>query len=88
MTAQAGDTFFDIFLKKLEESWYITKRGSIVDATFVDVPRQRNTPEEKAKIKEGKVPEELESKENKHKKAQKDTYSATKITSKSMLTAN
>ena len=73
VTAQAGDTFFEIFLKKLEESGYITKRGSIVDATFVEVPRQRNTPEENAKIKEGKVPEEWESEENKHKKAQKDT---------------
>lgn len=73
VTAQAGDTFFEIFLKKLDESGYITKRGSIVDATFVEVPRQRNTPEENAKIKEGKVPEEWESEENKHKKAQKDT---------------
>ncbi len=73
VTAQAGDTFFDIFLNKLEESGYITKRGSIVEATFVEVPRQRNTSGENAKIKEGKVPEEWESEENTHKKAQKDT---------------
>ena len=56
--AQAGDTFFDIFLKKLEESGFITKRGSIVDASFVEVPRQRNTPEENEKIKKGQIPEE------------------------------
>ena len=38
VTAQAGDAFFYIFLKKLEESGYITKRGSIVDAPFVEAP--------------------------------------------------
>ncbi len=73
VTSQVGDMFFDIFLKKLEESGYVTKRGSIVYETFVEVTRQRNTPEENAKIKEGKVPEEWEGEENKHKKAQKDT---------------
>ena len=71
--AESGNALFDLFVKKLEEAGFITKRGSIVDATFVEVPRQRNTPEENAKIKEGKVPEEWESEENKHKKAQKDT---------------
>mgnify|MGYP002626907890 CR=1 FL=1 len=71
--AEDGEKFFDIFLEKLEKSGFITKCGSIVDATFVEVPRQRNTPEENAAIKEGRVPEEWESEENKHKKAQKDT---------------
>lgn len=71
--AEAGDAFFNIFLKKLEETGFVTHCGSIVDATFVEVPRQRNTPEENAKIKEGQIPEEWNSKENKHKKAQKDT---------------
>ena len=71
--AQSGYALFDLFEKKLEEAGFITKRGSIVDATFVEVPRQRNTPEENAQLKEGKVPEEWESEENKHKKAQKDT---------------
>ena len=32
------------------------KGGQIVDAVIVEVPRQRNTPEENALIKEGKVP--------------------------------
>ena len=71
--AESGNRFFDIFLKKLEESGFITKCGSIIDATFVETPRQRNTPEENAKIKKGQVPEEWESEENKHKRAQKDT---------------
>ena len=70
---EAGETVFDLFENKLEESGFITKRGSIVDATFVEVPRQRNTPEENATIKEGQVPEEWKSDENKHKRAQKDT---------------
>ena len=49
VTAQAGYAFFSIFLKKLKESRYITKRGSIVDAIFLEVPRQRNTTEENVK---------------------------------------
>lgn len=47
--------------------------GSIVDATFVDAPRQRNTRDENAKIKAGDVPEEWEKAENCHKFCQKDT---------------
>ena len=69
---QALDTIFDGFVQQLEEKGIVTRSGSIVDATFVDVPRQRNTREENKEIKEGKVPEEWEKKENRHKRAQKD----------------
>ena len=34
---------FDAFNQQLEEAHIITREGSIVDATFVDAPRQRNT---------------------------------------------
>jgi len=44
-----------------------------VDATFVDVPRQRNSREENETIKEGNVPQEWQTPENAHKLAQKDT---------------
>jgi hypothetical protein len=35
----------------------ITHTGSIIDATFVDVPKQQNTREENKTIKEGNIPE-------------------------------
>ena len=66
------DTVFYRFVKQLEDKGIITRSGSIVDATFVDVPRQRNTKDENKEIKEGKVPSEWEKKESRHKKAQKD----------------
>jgi transposase, IS5 family len=46
------------------------KNGSVVDATFVEVPRQRNTRHENQQIKEGGIPEEW--RENPDKMAQKD----------------
>ena len=48
-------------------------KGTIVDATFVNAPRQRNSRDENKKIKNGEIPEEWEKPENKSKLAQKDT---------------
>jgi IS5 family transposase len=48
----------------------ITKKGTIVDASFIEVPRQRNSKEENEMIKGGSVPEEWKS--NPHKLSQKD----------------
>jgi len=45
----------------------------MIDATFVEAPKQRNTREENALIKEGAIPIEWGEEENKHKLAQKDT---------------
>ena len=64
---------FNLFNALLEEKHIITHEGTIVDATFVDVPRQRNTRKENAAIKEGKVPEEWINEGNSHKYGQKDT---------------
>jgi hypothetical protein len=50
------DTIFYRFTRQLEEKKIITYSGSIVDATFVDMPRQRNSKEENEKIKEGELP--------------------------------
>lgn len=63
---------FQLFNRQLENAHLITHTGSIVDATFVDAPRQRNTRDENAKIKAGEFPEEWERPENAHKLAQKD----------------
>lgn len=64
---------FDCFSRQLEERGIITNVGSIVDATFVEAPRQRNTRDENQAIKEGKVPQDWEKPENVDKLRQKDT---------------
>jgi IS5 family transposase len=66
------DAVFNKFVNELEQKGIVTRSGSILDATFVDVPRQRNTKKENQEIKEGKTPEEWEKEENRNKKAQKD----------------
>ena len=73
--AQAGvmDELFEMFDKKLEEEGLITHKGTIIDATFVDAPRQRNSRDDNKRIKNGEVPEEWKKPENAHKLAQKDT---------------
>ena len=70
--ARVLEQIFDQVVMELEGNGIITRSGSIVDATFVDVPRQRNTREENKEIKEGKTPAEWDQEGNRHKKAQKD----------------
>ncbi|NUN11012.1 MAG: IS5 family transposase [Ignavibacteriaceae bacterium] len=65
------ERIFKKFDRVLEEKQMFVKEGSIIDAAIVEVPRQRNTPEENHTIKEGQVPEEW--KENPDKLRQKDT---------------
>jgi IS5 family transposase len=49
---------FDHMNADLVQRNIIAKAGRIVDATIVEVPRQRNTREENAQIKAGQLPEE------------------------------
>ena len=69
----AMEKMFCLFDAMLEEEGLITHNGTIIDATFVDVPRQRNSRDDNKKIKEGEVPEEWTKPENSSKLAQKDT---------------
>jgi IS5 family transposase len=48
---------FNRFNEQLQRSNLIAKSGQIVDASFVEVPRQRNTRDENAKIKNCKIPD-------------------------------
>jgi IS5 family transposase len=64
---------FDKFWAHLEKSGITANSGSIVDASFVDKPRQRNTKEENDSIKEGEIPEDWQKPENEAKLRQKDT---------------
>ena len=55
---QAGvfEKLFDLFGQRLQERGLLAQPGKLVDASFVDVPRQRNTREENATIKGGATP--------------------------------
>ena len=65
------EALFSHFNSQLDQQGYKARKGQIVDASFVDVPRQRNTREENAQIKAGETPERFQ--ENAHVGAQKDT---------------
>ncbi len=67
------DVLFVRFHAQLAAQGYAAKAGQMVDATFVEVPRQRNTREENALIKEGQVPEAWDKPEAQAKRRQKDT---------------
>jgi IS5 family transposase len=45
---------FDLFIQELEKLGLILNEGKIVDASFIEVPKQRNTREENKQIKEFK----------------------------------
>jgi IS5 family transposase len=69
--ANAGimEPLFTLFTRELETRGIVTHKGTIVDATFVDVPKQRNTREENKRVKSGGIPEDW----NENKRCQKDT---------------
>ena len=61
---------FDLFNTLLEKNGLIAHEGKIIDASFVEAPRQRNSREENKQIKEGQIPEKWS--ETPNKKRQKD----------------
>ena len=44
---------FELFINKLESLGLILNEGKIVDASFIEVPKQRNTKEQNEQIKAG-----------------------------------
>lgn len=67
------EKLFNRFWVYLDKSGIAASSGSIIDASFVDKPRQRNTKEENGSIKEGKIPEDWQKPENEARLRQKDT---------------
>lgn len=65
------EQLFDLFLKELEQLGLIVNEGKIIDASFIEVPKQRNSKSDNDLIKSGEVPGSISS--NPHRKAQKDT---------------
>ena len=64
------EDLFLLFIGELEKIDLIVNEGKIIDASFIEIPRQRNSREDNARIKKGETPENFL--ENEHKLAQKD----------------
>lgn len=62
---------FNIFLEELKSLNLIINEGKIVDASFIEIPKQRNSKSENDQIKNGETPESFT--QNPNKQAQKDT---------------
>ena len=66
-----AEVLFELFIKELTKLNLIIHEGKIIDASFVEVPKQRNSREENKAIKEGNIPADWQN--TSHKLAQKDT---------------
>jgi IS5 family transposase len=66
------EKLFEKFDAHLREQGLIMNAGSIIDASFVEVPRQRNSRAENKTIKNGGIPDEWKREENANMLAQKD----------------
>jgi IS5 family transposase len=63
LRAQGVDRrLFDLFNEKLEEKGIITHKGSIVDASFVTVPRRHTTRKDNERLKAGEALEDMPAK--------------------------
>jgi transposase, IS5 family len=56
--SEAIKPLFEAFSAQLEREGLLAHEGQIVDASFVDAPKQRNTREENETIKSGGIPED------------------------------
>jgi len=59
------EVLFAKFHEQLASQGYVARAGQMIDATFVEVPRQRNTREENASIKSGEPPQQWKEEPNK-----------------------
>ena len=66
------DVLFERFHEQLAKQGYIAKAGQMIDATFIEVPRQRNRREENVQIKAGETPPEWKEETAESKLRQKD----------------
>ncbi len=66
------EALFYRFNQALDDQSMFAKTGQIVDASFVEVPRQRNTREENKQIKQGETPEAWKAKPNKLRQKDRD----------------
>ncbi len=76
----AIEALFARFDTSLRAAGYIAMSGQIVDATLVAAPRQRNTAEEKAEIKAGRIPAEWQARPAKLRHKDRDARWTVKFT--------
>ena len=71
----AGEVLFKRFEEQLAAKGLVAKGGQMIDATFVEVPKSRNSREDNARIKAGELPEgwDQDDSATKHMRCQKDT---------------
>lgn len=67
------EVLFGRFNEQLARRGYVAKAGQMVDATFLEAPRQRNSREENAKIKAGEEPDGWDGPAKAPMRRQKDT---------------
>ncbi|MHB8581449.1 MAG: IS5 family transposase, partial [Ignavibacteriaceae bacterium] len=58
------EKLFNKFENILEQEGFLLKEGSIIDATIVEAPKQRQNRQENDQIKQGEIPEDWENKPN------------------------
>ena len=68
--AELIDELFATLDRQIRSAGYRPRKGQIVDASLIAAPRQRNSREENARIKQGEMPESW--KDNPAKLRQKD----------------
>lgn len=59
------EKLFDKFSNFLEKGGFMLNEGTIIDATIVEAPKQRNSRKENEQIKQGEIPKEWKNKPNK-----------------------
>lgn len=59
------DKLFSRFERYLEKNGFNAKAGTIIDATIVEAPKQRNSREDNKTIKTGKIPDNFRKNDNK-----------------------
>lgn len=69
----SGKDLFDLFYWEIKKAGYVTHEGSIVDASFIEAPKRKNTKEQREKLKAGETPEEWDDPEHPQKLKQRDT---------------
>lgn len=71
--SEAGQALFDIFFAAIAEKGYVTRTGSIVDASFIEAPKRKNTKEQREALKRGETPAEWQDEAHPQKLMQRDT---------------
>jgi IS5 family transposase len=71
--SEIGKELFEVFNASIAHAGYITRTGSIVDASFIEAPRRKNTKEQRESLKKGEVPEEWNDADHPQKIMQRDT---------------